>query len=225
MIDSIRVCPARPVSELPTDFKLPAKAHRDDAAYDLAAYPSAADVTKYGCGLLKELLATDCFTLDKKSVILNGSPLSADFSLDQLLELEGIVLFSPYLLYQLQSIFNFEIASRYYNCVIIGTGIKVEIDYYSLKKNSLPAGLILPRSGLACKYQLGVANSPGLIDPGYRGEIKVALENRGAYTHIITPGARIAQLLIIECVDKPLHLVPSLSDTTRSSNGFGSTGV
>ncbi len=87
------------------------------------------------------------------------------------------------------------------------------------------AGLVLPRSGLAIRSGVTVINAPGLIDSGYRGEVKVALVNHSAETFDIAPGDRIAQLVVIE-VKRPVYVsVDDLDETTRGEAGFGSTGV
>jgi dUTP pyrophosphatase len=88
------------------------------------------------------------------------------------------------------------------------------------------AGLVLPRSGLAARHGISVVNGPGLIDPGYRGEIKVILLNTDPDEPFeIAHGDRVAQLLIIEA---PAHrLVETdgeLDVTARGAGGFGSTG-
>ncbi|HSJ70283.1 MAG TPA: dUTP diphosphatase [Acidimicrobiia bacterium] len=87
------------------------------------------------------------------------------------------------------------------------------------------AGLVLPRSGLAIRSGVTVINAPGLIDSGYRGEVKVALINHSDETFDVVPGDRIAQLVIIE-VEQPEYVpVDDLDETTRGESGFGSTGV
>lgn len=87
------------------------------------------------------------------------------------------------------------------------------------------AGLVLPRSGLAIRSGVTVLNAPGLIDSGYRGEVKVALINHSDETFDIVPGDRIAQLVIVQ-VERPEYVsVDDLDDTTRGEAGFGSTGV
>ena len=88
------------------------------------------------------------------------------------------------------------------------------------------AGLVLPRSGLASKYGIQLVNSPGLIDSGYRGEIRVVLLNsdkRASFT--INRGDRIAQLMIQRVEDARVVLVQELDETVRGSGGFGSTGT
>jgi dUTP pyrophosphatase len=88
------------------------------------------------------------------------------------------------------------------------------------------AGLVLGRSGLAAKHGITVLNAPGLIDPGYRGEVMVILLNTDTSTPFeIEPGDRIAQLLILETTASTLHLTAvDLDATTRGMNGLGSTG-
>lgn len=86
-------------------------------------------------------------------------------------------------------------------------------------------GQVRSRSGLALKHSIAVLNSPGTIDPDYRGEIKVLLINHGQEAFTINFGERIAQL-VITCFEKA-ELVESieLSDTGRGEGGYGSTGV
>jgi dUTP diphosphatase len=86
-------------------------------------------------------------------------------------------------------------------------------------------GLVMPRSGLALKHGISVVNSPGLIDSGYRGEIKVTLINHGSETFEIVRGERIAQLVIMPFVTQEIVDVEALSDTARGDGGYGSTGV
>ncbi len=88
------------------------------------------------------------------------------------------------------------------------------------------AALTLPRSGLAARSGITVLNAPGLIDPGYRGEIQIVLFNtdRGA-AFAVQAGDRIAQLLVLDLLDVSLVEVDRLDDTTRSARGFGSSGT
>lgn len=87
------------------------------------------------------------------------------------------------------------------------------------------AGLVVPRSGLAVRSGVTVLNAPGLIDSGYRGEVKVALINHSQQDFVVAVGDRIAQLVIV-AVERPDYVgVQSLSDTERGDGGFGSTGV
>ena len=84
---------------------------------------------------------------------------------------------------------------------------------------------IRPRSGLAAKHGVTVANSPGTIDSDYRGEIKIILINLGADAFIIERGMRIAQMVIAPVIQTRIREVDSLDETARGSDGFGSTGT
>ena len=84
---------------------------------------------------------------------------------------------------------------------------------------------VRPRSGLAFKHGLTVANAPGTIDADYRGEVKVLLINLGPDPVIITRGMRIAQLVPAAVTRATLRVVDSLDDTARGAGGFGSTGA
>lgn len=87
------------------------------------------------------------------------------------------------------------------------------------------AGFVQPRSGLAAKQGLSIVNTPGLIDSGYRGELKViAINTDDAQTIEIARGDRIAQLVIQEVPTVTLVEVEELDETERSTGGFGSTG-
>lgn len=86
-------------------------------------------------------------------------------------------------------------------------------------------GQVRPRSGLAAKYAVTVLNTPGTVDEGYRGEIRVILINHGTEVFRVEPGMRIAQLVICPVLRVDTELVPSLDDTARGAAGFGSTGV
>src|SRR5437764_4280071 len=100
----------------------------------------------------------------------------------------------------------------------VGTGIAVEIPDGS-------AGLVLPRSGLAARHGISVINAPGLIDAGYRGEVRVLLLNtdrRDAFE--IAPGDRIAQLVIVAVGDDEPEAVEALAESARGAGGFGSSG-
>jgi dUTP pyrophosphatase len=86
------------------------------------------------------------------------------------------------------------------------------------------AGLVVPRSGLAIKHGISVVNGPGLVDPNYRGELRVILVNLGAERFEGEAGDRIAQLLIVPFVAPELALVDELPESERGANGFGSSG-
>ena len=100
----------------------------------------------------------------------------------------------------------------------VGTGIALEIPEGH-------AGLVLPRSGLAARHGIALVNAPGLIDSGYRGEVRVLLLNTDrAEAFRIAPGDRIAQLLITPFAPaEPIEAV-ELSVSERGDGGFGSSG-
>ena len=88
-------------------------------------------------------------------------------------------------------------------------------------------GQVRPRSGLAIKHGVTVANAPGTIDEDYRGEVKVLLVNLGREAHVIAPGDRIAQLVVAPVTRVSVQVVSDaaeLGSTQRGSGGFGSTG-
>ena len=85
-------------------------------------------------------------------------------------------------------------------------------------------GQVRPRSGLAMRHGLTVANAPGTIDADYRGEVQVLLVNLGHESVNITRGMRIAQLVVAAVTRAQLREVASLGETPRGSGGFGSTG-
>ena len=88
------------------------------------------------------------------------------------------------------------------------------------------AGLVIPRSGLAAKHGISIVNAPGLIDSGYRGELKVILVNLDSENEFaIERGDRIAQLMIIAIPEVQTEEVNELSETERGEGGFGSSGV
>jgi dUTP pyrophosphatase len=101
----------------------------------------------------------------------------------------------------------------------VGTGIAVEIPPGH-------AGLVLPRSGLAARHGISVVNAPGLIDSGYRGEIKVLLLNTDPETLFeAAAGDRIAQLVVAPVTEPDVVEVDVLSMTQRGEGGFGSSGT
>lgn len=101
---------------------------------------------------------------------------------------------------------------------MIGTGIAVAIA-------SGYAGFVQPRSGLAAKQGFSIVNTPGLIDSGYRGEIKViGINTDTEHTIQFKRGDRIAQLVIQEVPEVHLEIVDELDETQRAAGGFGSTG-
>jgi dUTP pyrophosphatase len=100
---------------------------------------------------------------------------------------------------------------------LVGTGVAVAIP------EGL-CGLVLPRSGLAVKHGLSLVNAPGLIDPNYRGEIRVIVINHGDEVFEAAAGDRIAQLLITAFAAPELEVVGALPDSDRGVGGFGSSG-
>lgn len=86
-------------------------------------------------------------------------------------------------------------------------------------------GQIRPRSGLATRHGVTVPNAPGTIDSDYRGEVIVALINLGQEAFTVTPGMRVAQLVIAAYTRVKIESTDTLSATARGSGGFGSTGV
>jgi dUTP pyrophosphatase len=88
------------------------------------------------------------------------------------------------------------------------------------------AGFVLPRSGLALRHGVTVLNAPGLIDAGYRGEVKVLLINHDPGAAVtLERGERIAQLVVLAVAAVELEEVKELSPTERGPGGFGSTGA
>jgi dUTP pyrophosphatase len=100
----------------------------------------------------------------------------------------------------------------------VRTGIAVEIP-------AGLAGLVLPRSGLANRHGIALVNAPGLIDSGYRGEVRVLLLNTDReHSYEIAAGDRIAQLLLVRYEAHDVVEVAELSDSERGEGGFGSSG-
>jgi dUTP pyrophosphatase len=102
--------------------------------------------------------------------------------------------------------------------VLVPTGLFIE----------LPEGYeaqVRPRSGLAAKHGISIVNTPGTIDPDYRGEIKVILVNLSDVPFTLEPGERIAQMVIARFEHISWNEVETLSVTVRGEGGFGHTGV
>ena len=88
------------------------------------------------------------------------------------------------------------------------------------------AALTLPRSGMAARHGITIVNAPGLIDPGYRGEIQIILLNTDRHSAFaVHVGDRIAQLLLVDLLDVAMIEVDELDDTARGARGFGSSGT
>ncbi|HEV3230292.1 MAG TPA: dUTP diphosphatase [Solirubrobacteraceae bacterium] len=100
----------------------------------------------------------------------------------------------------------------------VGTGLALEIPPGY-------AGLVLPRSGLAARHGIALVNAPGLIDAGYRGELRVLLLNTDRRASFeIAPGDRIAQLVVVAVAVPEVEEVQQLPGSARGQRGFGSTG-
>lgn len=100
----------------------------------------------------------------------------------------------------------------------VGTGLAVEIPYGC-------AGLVLPRSGMAARHGVSLVNAPGLIDAGYRGEVRVLLLNTDRdHPFEVAVGDRIAQLVLVRAEELELEQLPELSESPRGEGGFGSSG-
>ena len=84
---------------------------------------------------------------------------------------------------------------------------------------------VRPRSGLALNHGITVLNTPGTIDAGYRGEIRVILINHGKRSFKVEPGMRIAQMVLMPVIRAELEEVRCLSDSARNEGGFGSSGL
>lgn len=99
---------------------------------------------------------------------------------------------------------------------VVSTGFYVEIpDGY--------VGLVFARSSLGFKFDCTLANSVGVIDSDYRGEVKVKIHNHSDSIKFLMPGERMAQIVVVPCLAK-FTQVDELSETERGANGFGSTG-
>jgi|SRR5947209_5157816 len=100
----------------------------------------------------------------------------------------------------------------------VATGLAVEIPPGQ-------AGLVLPRSGLAARHGISVVNAPGLIDAGYRGEVRVLLLNTDRHHRFeLAAGDRIAQLVLVRVEAPELVEVDALAVSKRGAGGFGSSG-
>lgn len=101
---------------------------------------------------------------------------------------------------------------------LIPTGLRVAIPHgYEIQ--------VRPRSGLALKNQVTVLNTPGTIDSDYRGEVGIILINHGKQDFIVTPGMRIAQIVIAPVIIGNFTLAQELTETARGNGGFGHTGI
>jgi dUTP pyrophosphatase len=102
--------------------------------------------------------------------------------------------------------------------VSIGTGLALELPEGH-------AGLVLPRSGLAARHGITLVNAPGLIDSGYRGEVRVLLLNTDSReTFVVSPGDRIAQLVLVRVEAPVIEELEELAVSERGTGAFGSSG-
>jgi dUTP pyrophosphatase len=100
---------------------------------------------------------------------------------------------------------------------VVGTGIAVAIPEGH-------AGFVQPRSGLAARHGISIVNTPGLVDAGYRGELRVILINTDPQApFVVEPGMRIAQLVVVPIASVELVELDELPDTERGVRGFGSS--
>jgi dUTP pyrophosphatase len=113
---------------------------------------------------------------------------------------------------------NEEVVVAAHKACIVSTGMRL----------MLPRGYeaqVRPRSGLALKHSVTVLNSPGTIDCGYTGEVKVILINHGDYDFLVARGDRIAQMVISKLDAVELEMADEVERTLRGEGGFGSTGI
>lgn len=112
----------------------------------------------------------------------------------------------------------------------VDTGIQIEMQDFvtyetvaEFNKANLCA-MCCSRSGLAIKHGVFVLNAPGIIDEGYRGNVKVILQNSGTEEFVIAIGDKVAQLVFVDVHSPDVELAESLSESERGEGGFGSTG-
>jgi len=101
---------------------------------------------------------------------------------------------------------------------LIPTGLAIHLDDPTL------AAVILPRSGLGHRHGIVLGNLVGLIDSDYQGQLMVSCWNRGAEPYTMTPGERIAQLVVVPVVQVELEVVPDFVSSARGAGGFGHSG-
>ena len=100
----------------------------------------------------------------------------------------------------------------------VGTGVRLEVPEGHV-------GLQFPRSGLGCVHGICLANGVGVIDSGYRGEVRAKLLNLGTEPFTVNPGDRVCQLVVVPFVRLAFERVGELGGTDRGEGGYGSTGV
>jgi dUTP pyrophosphatase len=102
---------------------------------------------------------------------------------------------------------------------LLPTGIAIHLE------NSGLAAMLLPRSGLGHKHGIVLGNLVGLIDSDYQGQVMVSCWNRGDRPYTVTPGERIAQMVVVPVVQVALEIVDAFADSARGAGGFGSSGT
>mgnify|MGYP003476648022 FL=1 len=101
---------------------------------------------------------------------------------------------------------------------LVPTGIAIHLDDPGL------AAVLLPRSGLGHKHGIVLGNLVGLIGSDYQGQVMVSVWNRGSHPFTITPGERIAQMIVVPVVQVELEVVAQFEESARGAGGFGSSG-
>jgi dUTP pyrophosphatase len=101
---------------------------------------------------------------------------------------------------------------------LVPTGFAIHLEDPGL------AAVLLPRSGLGHKHGIVLGNLVGLIDSDYQGQVMVSVWNRGSHPFTISPGERIAQMVIVPVIQVRLEVVPEFSESARGAGGFGSSG-
>jgi dUTP pyrophosphatase len=102
---------------------------------------------------------------------------------------------------------------------LIPTGLAIHLDDPGL------AAVLLPRSGLGHKHGIVLGNLVGLVDSDYQGQVMVSCWNRGHDAYTITPGERIAQMVVVPVVQVDFEIVDSFTESLRGAGGFGSSGA
>lgn len=128
--------------------------------------------------------------------------------------------------YESQGAAGMDIAAAIDSDIVIAPGERIAVP--TGLAMAVPAGheiQVRPRSGLALRHGVTVANAPGTIDSDYRGELKVLLINLGDEAFTITRGMRVAQLVLAPVIQASIDIVDSLDGTARGDGGFGSTGI
>ncbi len=101
---------------------------------------------------------------------------------------------------------------------LVGTGIRIAVERgYEAQ--------VRPKSGLAANHGITVLNTPGTVDSGYRGEVKVIAINHGKTAYTVEKGKKIAQMVFARVEEPDIAIVEELDETTRNDGGFGSTGL